>query len=269
MVRLAVRKFLLAAAVVAAWGFAESGASAQFRLDSGPPYGSAGFEVRIMDWLAIGFASRYHSGLFHPALHFDGVDRRPVTLVTYLGAVFSENLSAELGVGRSVFGLITPQGLRLADGSSNFEPGVPLAVGNLTYGRSFGDWRLSARGGLFWLRDRRHGPADSNPSALSRPGQSLFNVGRAKLSGEIARMFGGFEPFASATYRHSFTPSLAGRSFGQDIVGSDVARADVLVGVGARYFGSEVMSGSLEFNTLLGRHYHDNYSINLLIRADF
>ena len=135
-----------------------------------------------------------------------------------------------------------------------------FAAANLNYGRELDQWLFTGRVGVLWASDEQDSFVESDGTAV---GSSKFRVGRLKLGAEVARSMGSFEPFAGATYNHSYTQSdaPAGTS------GND--RSDVLLGVGVRYFGSESVTGAFEVNTLLGRDNVDEHSLNLLIRADF
>jgi hypothetical protein len=111
-----------------------------------------------------------------------------------------------------------------------------------------------------WLRDDQDAIAGNNGNAVA---QSTFRIGRAKFGGELSRSFGVFEPFLGATYNATFSQTQNAAD------GPSPDRNDMLINLGARYFGADSLSGALEFSTLLGRDNIDEYSINALLRSEF
>ena len=227
-------------------------------------HGTLGADTSITDWLIVGMGAGYENNDADTTFNSGNSDTKGFTIVTYLGAVISDSLSADFAYGRSF--LDTDQ-FRTAAGTqitSSFEGDRRFAAGNLNYARSFGDWRVSGRGGLFWVGDTQDAFVESNGTPIA---ESRYKIGRARLGGEVARAYGSFEPYVSATYNLSFEETDTVFGAGVADPGSD--NDDILVGVGARYFGDDSLSGSFEFSTLLGRDNVDEYSINVLIRSDF
>ena len=206
----------------------------------------------------IGIAGGYETDDTDTTFNGGNIDTDGFTVVAYAGSLITDSLSVDASFGHS---LLDTDQFRTAAGTritSSVDGDRTFAAANLNYNHQVNDWLLTGIGGVLWAQDKQDAFTESDGTAV---GSSRFTLGRVKIGGELARTFGAFEPFVGATFSHAFNQT--------DIAGSSNDRSDVLLGAGARYFGSQDVSGSLELNTLLGRDDVEEHSVNFLLRANF
>ncbi len=219
-----------------------------------------GADVAVTDKVLLGVAGGYEVDDRDTLFNGGNIESDGFTLVAYAGALLTDNLSADVALGRSELEIDqfrTTAGTRI---TSTLDGDRTYAAANVNYGRELREWLITGRAGALWARDKQEAFTESDGTVAS---SSKFSVGRFNLGAEVARSFGVLEPFVSATYNHSFNQTRAAP--GQ----RSADRSDVLLGVGARFYGSDTVSGALEVNTLLGHDNVDEHSLNLLIRANF
>ena len=117
---------------------------------------------------------------------------------------------------------------------------------------------------MLWATQRDDDFLESNGQ---RTQDARFNVGRFLLGGELAYSVGDWEPYASGLFEYDFTRTT--QTFAAGVRAPEHDDTDVLVSVGLRYFGNNNITGSLEYNTLLGRQDLDEDTFNASIRWQF
>lgn len=232
--------------------------------DSKSLHGTLGADMTVNDWLVVGMAAGYENDDIDTSFNGGNIDSDAFTVVGYAAALVNDEVSVDVAVGRSA---LDNDQFRIAGGArvtSSFDSDRTFLSGNVNYGRSFGDMRFTGTAGIVWAKDAADAFTESDGTAVA---SSDFIIGRAKLRGEFSALYGDWEPFISAAYNRSFTETDQVFAAGVADPGQD--KTDVLLGFGARYFGSEGMSGLVEFTSVLGRDHVEQYSISAIIRAEF
>ncbi len=233
-------------------------------LDSKSLHGTLGADVTVNDSLVVGFAAGYESDDIDTPFNGGNIESDAFTVVGYAAAFVNDEVTVDAAVGRSAVDndqFRTTGGARV---TSSFDSDRTFLGANVNYGRSFGDMRFTGTAGIVWAKDAADAFTESDGTAVA---SSDFIIGRAKLRGEFSALYGDWEPFISAAYNRSLTETDQVFAAGVADPGQD--KTDVLLGLGARYFGSEGMSGLVEFTSVLGRDHVEQYSISAIIRAEF
>ena len=105
------------------------------------------------------------------------------------------------------------------------------------------------------------------PQTLTQnSGDERSKLGTWNIGGDVAYSFGEFEPFVSATYERDYSLTELAVTTGPQPAND---RDDVLFAAGVRYFGSNNISGNLDWTRRLGREDYDEDTFNLSLRVDF
>lgn len=202
--------------------------------------------------------------LEHTSVHtrFGGGGEQDITGISvtpYAGYLLSDWLSVDAAVGVST---VQNDQFRTAGGArvtSDVESTRLFGSANVTGTWTFAEVLASARAGFLYATQDDDSFVESDGTPF---GDMRSTVGRFLLGGELAYSAGAWEPYTGATFEHDFTrtrltfaPNEAPKS----------DKSGVLVAVGLRYFGTEDLSGYIEYSTLLGRRNldEDTFSANL------
>jgi len=240
---------------LSSWGSASgqgSGVDAErygAEIDFGDPRPAPGGS----DWLEVGWRSRaYTTPAWERAFRAftEGLDARVPESSEPLMARYrlAKRWALALEAGRPRSSGAAPRG------SSGY------LGGELRYAGDFGAWRWRAAGRFAWLAP--FGSSAGGDGVRSGIDEPTGVIGQAGLGGELSRSFGAVEPFAGAAFRRTLRTDAADSARGA--VSSD---AGVVLGIGARYWHGEALSGVFEFDSSLGAQIRN--TINLRFRAEF
>ena len=137
-------------------------------------------------------------------------------------------------------------------------------TGNGNWAQTYGNWYLSARGGVTWLSSELDGVTESDGTVVP---DSIFRIGQFSLGGEAAYSYDEWEPYVGATFNHAYTKTR--RQFAGGITAPEDDRTDLLLNVGVRFFSDSGLSGGAEYSTLLLREDFTEHSFQFNIRAEF
>ena len=145
-----------------------------------------------------------------------------------------------------------------------FKPDEMIAT-TLGYRMSYGNWLGLLDAGLSFVDEDIGGYVESNGNQVS---DSQVTNTQLSAGGELSYdANNGWEPFASARYVRDINHAdmQAAPTEAQPANDEDAWRA----GLGIRYFGSNGISGVLEYSAELGREQFTNQSVSVQVRADF
>jgi len=96
--------------------------------------------------------------------------------------------------------------------------------------------------------------------------ESRIRVSTVSVAGDVAYLYGDFEPFLNLSYQYDF-------QFQEITVASgpqpENDKDDILLSTGVRYFEASGVSGNIEYSKRLMRADYDEDRISLTVRIDF
>ncbi len=227
-----------------------------------------GADFSPREGLVMGLMLGYENQDVDTFFNLGEMDMDGYTVAPYVALVVGDQSSIDLAFGYSS---IDTSQFRLAGGvpagarvSSNVDSNRYFVSGNFNTFRDVGEWHLTGQLGVMWAKDEQDAFTESNGTVN---GRTSFKLGQAKIGGEVARAWGAFEPYASATLEYDFARTA--RPLGPAVARSTYDPADVLLGFGVRYFADNGLSGSFGYSRVFGRENYDESSLQLLIRAEF
>ncbi len=256
----------------AVWGnFSYTDSSSDFSttaFDSSRYNVFVGADFSPREGLVMGLALGYEDNEIDTFFNAGQMDVDGYTVVPYVAVQVGDQSSFDLAFGYS--DLDTSQ-FRLAGGvpggariNSKVGSERYFVSGNFITFRDFGEWHVTGQIGALWAKDQHDAFTESNGTANAR---SSFKLGQAKVGAEVARAWGAFEPYASATLEYDFTRSAL--PFAAGVARPKYDPTDVLIGLGVRYFADNGLSGSIGYSRVFGRENYDESALQLLIRAEF
>jgi len=135
---------------------------------------------------------------------------------------------------------------------------------NLNGFTNYDNWLFTGRFGILYANHDQDSFVESDGTLIAN---LVSELGQINIGGDVAYSYGEFEPFARVTYEYDWTLTEIGVLGGGPQPSFD--KDDVLIGAGVRYFGTNNISGNLEWNKRLGRDDYDEDSFSITIRADF
>ncbi len=214
--------------------------------------------------LVMGLALGYETQDVDTFFNAGKQDMDGYTVVPYVAASVGDHSSLDFAFGYSD---INTKQFRVTGGtliSSSVDSERYFVNGNLTHTRAYGLWNVSGQLGALWAKDVQKAFAESNGTVNTA---RSFKVGQWRIGGEAAYTWGVFEPYARATFQYDFTSTKI--TFAPGVASPKFDQTDVLAGFGVRYFADNGISGSLEYNTVLGRENYSEDTLQFLIRAEF
>lgn len=230
----------------------------------------AGVDYAFTERLLAGLVFGYESSDFETPFNAGDMQISGYTIAPYIAYLISDNFSVDATVGYSNLGIR----------QTRTDPFViqPTIKGNTTTDRwfvasnlnAFTYWRdfaLNGRVGLIYSEDYQRGFTESGGFTAQRIGSETYRFGQVQIGGEVAYVVHAIEPFASAYYQYDFEREKIRLNPGQQQPSND--RDDVRVSAGLRYFGSNGLSGILEYSTILGRQDFSAQTLSLMLRMQF
>ncbi len=256
----------------AIWGnFSYTDASSDFSttaFDSSRYNVFVGADFSPREGLVMGLALGYEDNEIDTFFNAGEMDVDGYTVVPYVALQVGDQSSLDLAFGysdldTSQFRLTggVPGGARINSkvGSERY-----FVSANYNTFRDYGEWHVTSQLGVFWAKDQHDAFTESNGTVN---GRTSFKLGQAKIGAEVARAWGAFEPYASATLEYDF--ARTGLPFAAGVARPQYDPTDVLFGFGVRYFADNGLSGSVGYSRIFGRENYDESTLQLLIRAEF
>jgi hypothetical protein len=243
-------------------------------LDGDTTIGLIGIDIAPTEYLLLGVAVGYENSDVVTTFNFGAIESDGYTVAPYFGLIFNDHFSIDGSFGYSeIDSDQTRVGVSLVPGGVVFSSSPSseryFATVNLNAITTVGNWFLGGRGGFFYAKNDQDAFIESSSSPLVA---DINNAGfeteikQWNIGGEIGYGIGNFEPFARGSYERLFDSTeiivLSGPQPSND-------EDSYLVGGGVRYFGTDGLSASLEWDRRLGRDNFDEDRFSLVIRGDF
>ncbi len=187
-----------------------------------------------------------------------------ISLTPYAGFLLTDWLTVDAALG---IGTVKTDQFRTSAAtriSSDVESTRIYGSVNATATWALGPPLASGRAGALYATQDDDSFLESNNT---RTADSRSNVGRLLFGGELAYAAGAWEPYVSGTFEHDFTRTKV--AFAPGVAQPKSDDTDVLVAVGLRYYGNNNLSGSIEYNKILGRRNLDEDSLSANARWQF
>ncbi|NIQ11861.1 MAG: autotransporter outer membrane beta-barrel domain-containing protein [Gammaproteobacteria bacterium] len=236
--------------------------------------GLVGIDIAPTDNILLGVALGYENSDITTTFNTGTQESDGYTVAPYFGIILNNYFSIDGSFGYS--DIDTDQfrfapigagaGAIISSSPSSERYFATLNLNAITY---VGNWVLGARGGALYAKNKQDAFTETSSSPLVVPAPVQETESKLKqwyLGGDVAYGVGLFEPFASFMYEREFdSTELTFTSGPQPSNDED----SYLVGAGVRYFGTEGLSASLEWDRRLGRDNFDEDRFSLIIRGDF
>ena len=224
-----------------------------------------GFDMAPWEGTVLGVAVGYESSDTDTTFNLGNQETDGYTVAPYFGALLSETWSVNFSFGYSSvdydqYRTVPVTGVRV---TSSPDADRWFGMFNLNGVKTYGNWIVGARVGTLWAKNEIDGFVESDGTAV---GDVRSKLGTWNIGGDVAYSFGEFEPFVSATYEHDYSLTELAVTVGPQPAND---RDDVLFAAGVRYFGSNNISGNLDWTRRLGREDYDEDTFNLSLRVDF
>jgi len=224
---------------------------------------TGGIDASFNDDLIIGLSLGLESSDTRTSANNGQSDTYGFTVAPYIAYLIDDAISVDFAVGYSRLSHDESRGPgRTITGDTNTRR--LFAAGNGNWGTTYGNWYLSARGGITWLSSDLDAMTESDGTFVAA---SVFRVGQLSLGGEAAYSYDEWEPYVGATMSHAYTKTR--RAFAAGAAAPSDDRTDLLVNAGVRFFGANGMTGGFEYSTLLLRDDYTEHSFQLNFRAEF
>ncbi len=254
---------------IGVWGsYSHSGFDNDFAataIDGQRDSGMFGADFSPWEDTVLGIAIGYEDNRTDTRFNQGHVDSTGYTISPYFGAVLSETWSIDLSMGYSDIGTdqYRTDPATTARVNSSFDSTRWFWSGNLNGTRYFGNWVLGGTLGWLYARDDQDAYTESNGTAI---GKRTVKLGQWHIGGNLAYGWGDFEPFTSLSYERDYSMELL-QVFSGPQPAND--RDDLLLGAGVRYYNSNGITGSFEWNKRLLRDQVGEDTYTLSVRVDF
>lgn len=248
------------------------------KFDSSLDSGLIGFDRSYSENLIYGIAFGYDSNDVETDFNLGEQDITSFTIAPYIGYVINQNFTFDLSAGYSAIDIDQN---RLGPGT--FHPVVVngdtesdrfFVSGNLNGYTRYNDFVFSGRIGLLYANEDRDAIVENGgPNSLdafTTPSQTV-ELGELQVGGDIAYSAWKLEPYATFFYEYDFIyedlnldPGLIA-AFGD----AENDTSDFRIGFGARYFGNNGFSSTLEWTAIADREEFDSQILSLTLRLDF
>ena len=232
--------------------------------------GLIGLDVSPWDGVLLGVAVGYEDTDIDTDFNLGNQETDGFTIAPYLGALINETWSVSASFGYS--SLETDQ-FRTLPASTTRVTSSPdsdrwFAMFNLNGLTTYDNWIIGGQIGILYARNEQDAYFETNSatSTTTLVAEMDTKLAQWNIGADVAYSYGEFEPFARVMYEDDISQTEIGVIGGPQPAFDD---DDVLLGFGMRYFGTNNLTGNLEFNTRLGREDYDEYDISATIRYDW
>ena len=224
-----------------------------------------GFDIAPWEKTVFGVAVGYENSDIDTGFNQGNQEADGYTIAAYAGYLLSETWSIDASVGYSnidsdQFRTDPGTGARITSSPSSDRWFGTL---NLNGFKRWENWLIGARIGLLRARNVQESFFESNGTSISEFSSKL---GQWSIGGDIAYSLDKFEPFVRLTYENDFSMQKLKTATGPQPSNDN---DNFLFGAGLRYFGTNGLTGNLEWNKRLGRDDFDEDTITATLRKDF
>lgn len=222
-----------------------------------------GGDISPAEGLYVGLALGYEISDTDTLFNAGSVDTDGWTIAPYLALKISEHFSLDFS---TAYSHLNSDQVRI-DGSGNRISGEAdlarwLHSGNVSYSREVGNWLLLGQVGLLWARNVTDRFVESDGTQVTK---SIFRLGQARASGEVAYSWGTWEAFLRGSFERDYSATRF--DFGTlDAPESD--HSGGTIGAGMRFYRDSGLSGSVQWEQAIGRNVEQD-TFSILIRGDF
>jgi len=228
--------------------------------------GLAGLDISPWESVLLGVAVGYEDNDIDTDFNRGNQETDGFTIAPYLGALLTDTWSVNFSFGYS--NLDTDQhrtdpvtGARITSSPDSDRWFGMLNLNGLTI---YGNWIIGGQIGLLYAKDEQDAYIESNGIRVA---DFESELGQWNVGGDVAYSFNEFEPFARVLYSNDYSQTKVG------VTGSGPQPSfdddDVLFGAGVRYFGTQGLTGNLEFTTRLDREDYDEYNFTATLRYEW
>ena len=244
------------------------------RFDSSLDSALIGVDRSYSDNLIYGIAFGYDSNDVDTFFNVGEQDITSFTIAPYLGYVINPNFTFDISAGYS---WIDIDQTRLD--STNFtsiingdtESDRFFVSGNLNGYTRYNDFVFSGRIGVIYANDDKDAIVESGgPDAFTTASRTV-ELGELQVGGDIAYSAWKLEPYATFFYEYDFIYEDLNLDPGLIAAFGNAANdtSDFRIGFGARYFGNDGFSSTLEWTAIADREEFDSHTLSLTLRLDF
>lgn len=232
-----------------------------------------GFDRSYSENLIYGIAIGYDSNDVETDFNLGEQDISSFTIAPYLGYVINQNFTFDLSAGYSGIDIDqtrlapTPGGPVINNGDT--ESDRFFVSGNLNGYTRYNDFVFSGRIGVIYANDERDDFVETPfPNTVS---SQTVELGELQVGGDIAYSAWKLEPYATFFYEYDFIYEDFNLDPGLIAAFGDAANdtSDFRIGFGARYFGNDGFSSTLEWTAIADREEFDSHTLSLTLRLDF
>jgi len=228
-----------------------------------------GADTTIDEELVVGAAFSYETSDVNTFFNAGSQDIDTYAAMAYLGFLFAETFSFDAVFGAAMTDI---------DQSRTFGSVIQgeqdayrwFGAANVNMFTQMGDFYIDLSSGLSYARDHLNAFTETGAvlpaGGLENPASSV-RIGQWRLGGIVTYPVGAVELFGSAFHVYDFTRTKVVVGPGQTAPSDD--RTDVQLGGGLRYVGTERITASLEYTTVLGRTNVDADVISAMVSLEF
>lgn len=229
----------------------------------------AGVDYAFTDRLLAGLVFGYDSSSFDTAFNAGDMNMSGYTVAPYVAFMFTDNLSIDATAGYTSVDIRQTRTDPITQTSVSGDTGADrwFAASNLNVFHYWKDLVLSGRAGVVYAEDRQGSFTETGGPTAQSYGSQTSKFGQVQVGGEVAYAVHAIEPFASVYYQYDFKRERIILNPGQAQPSRD--RDDFRISAGLRYFGSNGLSGILEYSTIAGRQDFDSHTLSLMLRMQF
>ncbi|MCP4007980.1 MAG: autotransporter outer membrane beta-barrel domain-containing protein [Proteobacteria bacterium] len=222
-----------------------------------------GADFAPRDNMVLGVAVGYEDTSIDTDFNQGDLDADGWTIAPYFGMILNETWSIDANLGYS--DIDTDQDRSNGTITSDFDTDRWFISANINGFTSYNKWLFSGRAGLL--------NAESDDDSFTETGVGGQNVDSNRttltqfnIGGEVGYAMGDFEPYVTATYNYDFHATDIKLTAGPQPSNDD---DDILLGVGFRYFNSDNLSISAQYDSRRGRSDFDEETFSINARWDF
>ncbi|MFT5448167.1 MAG: hypothetical protein ACI9DC_003346 [Gammaproteobacteria bacterium] len=220
--------------------------------------------VDISPWkdVIVGVALGYENSDVSTPVNGGNQDIEGFTAAPYVAVLLNETFSIDVSVGISKIDITQSRVLSGTTISSKVDSTRTFMAGNINASRTFGNLLLTGKLGGLYARDSQDSFIESGGALSISNAARSFRLGQVRLGAEASWLMGEFEPFASLTLEHDYSTTVAAGGSNDNNGG--------VAGIGVRYFGiKNNISGSLDYQTIIGRKNLDEGTFGVSLRVTF
>ena len=233
-----------------------------------------GFDRSYSENLIYGIAFGYDNNDVETDFNLGEQDITSFTIAPYLGYVINQNFTFDLSAGYSGIDIdqtrLVPTGGGPVIISDNTDSDRFFVSGNLNGYTRYKDFVFSGRLGVIYANDDRDA-IDETRTTGETSGSHTVELGELQVGGDIAYSAWKLEPYATFFYEYDFIYEDLNLDPGLIAAFGNAANdpSDFRIGFGARYFGNDGFSSTLEWTAIADRSEFDSQILSLTLRLDF